>query len=219
MSRPQNEGVDAAALLALRRMSATGVGCLAEVEEVEEREEDDEEDCPSSVSSNLGLLGDIPSSLLSVADLRKTLALAAASAWRAPAAVEELEVSLGEFIVVMEVVEVRWSVGEVVEVRWSIGSGGSEVVDWQWLVSLACCAVACFARAAPVSYFGLFVCFWWPAVPWPVLLGPHPCLTCLFVCFLGFCHRLGLRKGKMPSDILLEILISACEPHDKEDAI
>ena len=108
--------------MVLRRMSATGVGCLAEVEEVEEREEDDEEDCPSSVSSNLGLLGDIPSSLLSVADLRTTLALAAASAWRAPAAVEELEVSLGEFIVVMEVVEVRWS----------IGSGGSEVVDWKW---------------------------------------------------------------------------------------
>ena len=62
MSRPQYEGVDAAALLALRRMSATGAGCPAEVEEVqedeevEEKEDDDEEDCPSSVpSSNLGL--------------------------------------------------------------------------------------------------------------------------------------------------------------------
>ena len=109
--------------MVLRRMSATGVGCLAEVEEVEEEgeeeeeeeDDDDDEECPSSVSCNFGLLGDIPSSLLSVADLWKTLALAAASAWRsaaaaaasawrAPAAVEELEVSLGEFIVVRYVV-------------------------------------------------------------------------------------------------------------------
>ena len=113
MSRPQYDGADSVALLALRRMEATGTGSPAEVDA--EDEEDDEEECPPSVSSVLGLLEDIVPKSLLVADLWKTAApaaasawrtaaAAAASAWRAPAAVEEPEVSLGEFIAVRFVV-------------------------------------------------------------------------------------------------------------------
>ena len=61
---------------------------------------------------------------------------------------------------------------------------------------------------------------WPPAVPWPVLLWPHPCLTLRPFCvFFGMVAPVGPAEGEDAFGLtLLEILISAGEPHDKEDA-